>query len=130
MNTLPIRHRLSPLLALYFARHFLLNLLAFAGILLGIALLFELIELLRRAGDSDDLGLGTLLVLALLKLPQTGQILLPYALLFAALMGFWRLSRRQELVMARDGPTRSGVNARVESGVNLACSCVSGNSTR
>jgi lipopolysaccharide export LptBFGC system permease protein LptF len=39
--------------------------------------------------------------MGLLKLPDVGQIVLPFAILFAALYTFWSLVRKQELVIVR-----------------------------
>lgn len=78
-------------------RHFLILL----GLLLLIVYLFDTVELLRRAGDKEGVGLGLVLKMGLLKLPEVGQIILPFAVLFSGLFTFWQLNRRQELVIIR-----------------------------
>lgn len=93
--------RLSPSLSLYIGRQFLV---AFAGILLiimGLILLFDVIELIRRAGNRADLGLGVVLAMALFKLPQMLHTILPFAVMIGAMVAFWRLTRTHELVVAR-----------------------------
>jgi lipopolysaccharide export system permease protein len=69
--------------------------------LIAIIFLFDTIELLRRAASKDDAGLGIVLQMALFKLPHMAQIMLPFAVLFGGMMAFWRLTRSQELIVAR-----------------------------
>ncbi len=93
--------RLSPTLSLYIGRQFLA---AFASILLvimGIILLFDIIELIRRAAGHDGAGIGMILAMALLKLPQMTHTILPFAVMIGAMVAFWRLTRTHELVVAR-----------------------------
>jgi lipopolysaccharide export system permease protein len=88
-------------LSRYLARTYGLNLLGMSAILLGIVLLFDTVELLRRAGKHGDVPLGTVLEMGLLKLPEMSAILMPFSVLFSALFTFWQLGRRQELVILR-----------------------------
>ncbi len=94
-------NRLSPTLSIYLGRHFLL---AFVGLLAGVVgliLLFDTIELMRRAVRAADLGLGTLFWMAFLKLPHTVQDTLPFAVMIAMMYALFRLSRSHELVVIR-----------------------------
>ncbi len=70
-------------------------------ILLGIVYLFDTVELLRRAAKYDNVPFSLVFQMGLLKLPEVGQIILPFAILFSALYTFWFLSRRHELVIVR-----------------------------
>lgn len=79
----------------------MLNILYMALILLGIVYLVDTIELLRRSGTRPGATLGLMMKMGLLKLPEIGQIIAPFIVLFAAIMTFWQLSRRQELVVIR-----------------------------
>jgi len=45
--------------------------------------------------------LGVLLEMAALKLPHTAQEVMPFAVLFGTMLCFWRLTRSNELVIAR-----------------------------
>ncbi|MBU0859906.1 MAG: LptF/LptG family permease, partial [Alphaproteobacteria bacterium] len=85
----------------YLARHYLRNLLVMLGALLAVIYLFDVVELLRRAAKYDDITLGMVLQMGLLKLPEAGQIVLPFAILFSAIFTFWQLTRRHELVVVR-----------------------------
>jgi lipopolysaccharide export system permease protein len=57
--------------------------------------------MLRRTSDKDDITLGLLLHMSLLKLPFLAQTTLPFMTLFAAMLTFWRLARANEAVVAR-----------------------------
>jgi lipopolysaccharide export system permease protein len=90
----------------YMARQFVLWFFVMLMTLALIITLFELVELLRR-GSGHDLSLALALEMSILKLPDTLSLLFHFAVLFAAMFTFWRLTRSQELVVAR----ASGVSA-------------------
>ena len=93
--------RLSPLLSGYIARQFAAAFATVLIVILGIILLFDLIELIRRAAGRAELGMGVILVMAFLKLPQMLHTVLPFAVMIGAMVAFWRLTRSHELVVAR-----------------------------
>jgi len=88
-------------LSRYIARHFLIWFASFLGLLASIVFIADLLELLRRTASRPQVGFDQVLEMALLKLPHTVQELLAFAVLFAGIMAFWRLTRSQELVVAR-----------------------------
>ena len=92
---------LSGTLNRYLARAFLVNLMAMLAALLGIVYLFDTVELLRRAGKAGGIPLAVVLEMGLLKLPDVGQMILPFAVLFSAMFTFWQLNRRSELIVMR-----------------------------
>lgn len=98
---------LSRTLFRYIAVQYLGHFLALLGILLSIIYLFDTLELLRRAGSYPDVGFGLVLRMSLLKLPEVGQLLMPFAILFSGMFTFWKLNRTHELVVMR----ASGVSA-------------------
>jgi len=85
----------------YLARSYIFNMLAILLMLFGVIYLFDTVELLRRAGKRDDVPLSLVLQMGLLKLPEVGQMLFPFAILFSGMFTFWQLTRRQELVVVR-----------------------------
>ncbi|MDR3450701.1 MAG: LPS export ABC transporter permease LptG [Alphaproteobacteria bacterium] len=91
----------------YFGRQYLLWFAAFLISLSGIVLLFEVAELMRRAGGRPDVGFIIIMKMGVYKLPETIEKILPFVVLFAGLFTFWRLTRSQELVIARS----AGVSA-------------------
>lgn len=93
--------RISNTLNRYLAFRYLGNLFLMLTILLGIVYLFDTVELLRRAGKRDDVSFFLVLQMGLFKLPEVGQLLFPFAVLFSAMFTFWQLNRKQELVVIR-----------------------------
>jgi lipopolysaccharide export system permease protein len=92
--------RLPATLAVYIGRLFVFW---FAAVFSGLALvvyLFDSIELIRRT-QRVDVPLGMLLSLSALKLPHLATELVPFVVLFAAMLCFWRLSRSHELTVIR-----------------------------
>ena len=85
----------------YFGRQYFLWLLIFLGALSGIIFLFEIAELMRRAGGRPDVGFLLILKMGVYKLPETIERILPFVVLFAGLFTFWKLTRSQELIVAR-----------------------------
>ncbi|MCF8496423.1 MAG: LPS export ABC transporter permease LptG [Alphaproteobacteria bacterium] len=85
----------------YLARSYLINFLFFLLALLSIVYLFDTVELIRRANKRADIPLALILQMGFLKLPQVGQLIVPFAILFSAMFTFWQLNRRHELVVVR-----------------------------
>ena len=93
--------RLSRIISFYVARYFTV---AFVFTLLGIVgvtLLFDSIELLRRMTGKADVGLAVVLEMAFLKMPQMLTTVLPFAVMLGAMIAFWRMTRTHELVVIR-----------------------------
>jgi lipopolysaccharide export system permease protein len=93
--------RVSPTLVLYIARAFTLRFLALFAAIAAIILLVSTIEELDQLGSSDDVTLPIAFTASLFKLPFLIQEVMPFAILFAAMATFWRLTRTNELVVAR-----------------------------
>lgn len=96
-----MRTMVSSTLNRYLGRTFLLNFLFVLGLLLALIFMFDTLELLRRAGKQVNVPLHLVLEMSLFKLPEVTQILLPFAVLFAAMFTFWRLNRRSEIAVMR-----------------------------
>lgn len=92
---------LSATLNRYLAQSFLRNFIAMLGVLMGIVYLFDTLELLRRASHQPGIPLPVVLKLGILKLPEVGQMILPFAVLFSAMFSFWQMNRRSELIVMR-----------------------------
>lgn len=93
--------KLNSTLSRYLAKTYFKNFLVLFGALLAIIYLFDTVELIRRAADRDDVPLGLVLQMGLLKLPEVGQQLFPFGILFSAMFTFWQLTKRLELVVVR-----------------------------
>ncbi len=88
-------------LSRYLGNRFLMNLLIFLIALLAIIYLFDTVELIRRASKRPDVALTLVLQMGLFKLPEVGQIIFPFAVLFSAMYTFWQLNRSYELIVVR-----------------------------
>jgi lipopolysaccharide export system permease protein len=88
-------------LTLYIARQFSAWFGSVFGAMVSVTFLLDYIELLRRGGTRAHATWGTLLEMAALKLPHTAQDVMPFAILFGTMLAFWRLTRSNELVVAR-----------------------------
>jgi lipopolysaccharide export system permease protein len=92
---------LAKTLSAYIARQFFAWFCGVYGAMLSISFLIDYIELLRRGATKSGVTLGVLLEMAALKLPHTAQEVMPFAVLFGTMLAFWRLTRNNELVVAR-----------------------------
>ncbi|MEQ8967058.1 MAG: LPS export ABC transporter permease LptG [Azospirillaceae bacterium] len=91
----------------YIARQFLASFIALMVVLTAVVFLFEFVEMVRRVGSRPDATMATAIQLTALKMPRTIDALFHFGVLFSAMFALWRLSRSQELVVAR----ASGVSA-------------------
>ncbi len=94
-------NRLAPTLSLYIGWQFIVAFVSVLLVIMGLIMLFDLIELVRRSVSAEDLGLGTLFGLAVLKLPHTLQDVLPFAVMIGMMFALFRLARNSELVVMR-----------------------------
>jgi lipopolysaccharide export system permease protein len=92
---------LAKTLSSYLARQFLAWCGAVFGVMLTLVFLLDYLELIRRGAQRPEATLGVLLEMAALKLPYMAQEILPFGILFGTMAAFWRLTRTNELVVAR-----------------------------
>jgi lipopolysaccharide export system permease protein len=92
---------LARTLSAYIARQFFAWFCGVFGTMVSVTFLLDYLELLRRGGTRAQATWGTLLEMAALKLPHTAQDVMPFAILFGTMLAFWRLTRSNELVVAR-----------------------------
>lgn len=93
--------KMTPTLSRYLAGNYVLNLLILTASLMAIIFLFDTVELIRRASGKDQVTLGAIFQMSLLKLPDVSQTMLPFAVLFSAMYTFWQLTRSYELIVVR-----------------------------
>src|SRR5438105_5480365 len=93
--------QVARILSAYIARQFFTWFAGVFGTMVAVTFLLDYLELLRRAGGRAQAGWGVLLEMAALKLPHTAQDVMPFAILFGTMLAFWRLTRSNELVVAR-----------------------------
>ena len=91
----------TSILGRYISKQLVLNFLAVLMMIIGIILMFEVIELLRRTSGRPDVNGWFLLQMAVTKLPQTLDIVFPFVMLIASIMSFWKISKNNEYVIIR-----------------------------
>ncbi len=93
--------RLPWTLSRYIGKHFLLSIMLALFGLLAITSLVDVVEMIRRASGRDGLPFHIILSLTLLKIPSFITKLIPYAVLIGSMLALTRLTRTQELIIAR-----------------------------
>ena len=68
---------------------------------LGVVLLFEMVELLRKASGREDVSFWFVLQMALTKMPKTLDMIFPFVMMIAAMITFWKVSKTNEFVVIR-----------------------------
>ncbi len=96
-----MRRFFSPTLSWYLVRSYAFNFFMILLGLLAVIYLFDTVELLRRAVKVENIPLMLTLTMGLYKLPEVGQMVFPFAILFSAMLTFWQLARRHELIIVR-----------------------------
>ncbi|MCE8518184.1 LPS export ABC transporter permease LptG [Ruegeria pomeroyi] len=95
----------------YFARRFIQSFLVIGLVFLGLVLLIDLIEQLRRF-EGFEVSMGQLIGLTLLNAPAAISEILPLLMILSTIVLFVGLARSSELVVTR-AIGRSGIRALV-----------------
>jgi lipopolysaccharide export system permease protein len=93
--------RLSLTLSSYLGRQYAFWLASAFCALMGIALLFDVVEMMRRASGKEDATIAIIIQMSLFKLPHLAETILPFTVLFGAMFAFWRLANANEIIVAR-----------------------------
>ena len=103
MNFMAQRAKMTPnsILGRYLTKQIIINFIMVLLMVLGVVLLFEVIELLRRTSDRDDVGFALVMELAVTKMPRTIEMVFPFVMMIAAMVTFWKLSKSNEFVIIR-----------------------------
>jgi lipopolysaccharide export system permease protein len=88
-------------LSRYIATRFLIWCGTVFGAMAVIVFLLDYVELIRRGAARPGATLLTLLEMAALKQPYMAQQIMPFTILFGTMLLFWRMTRSNELVIAR-----------------------------
>lgn len=89
------------ILGRYVNKQFIANFLIVFFAVLGIILLFDAIETLRKISGREDLSLWFAAQLAVTRITKTVEIVVPFVVMVAAMITFWRLSKNNEFVVIR-----------------------------
>ena len=93
--------RLSGILLRYIGRQYFFSFAAIFCVFMGLILMIDMVELLRRAASRPEIGFATIVKMSFLKLPHMGEKTFPFAILFGGMIAFWRLTRNHEFVVTR-----------------------------
>jgi lipopolysaccharide export system permease protein len=97
VTSLPFAKRIDR----YLAGRFLMGMAIVFFTCVGLILLVDFVEMLRRTGDREGASVFRVLWLCLLRLPTFTEILFPFAVLFGTMIALLRLSQKLELVVVR-----------------------------
>ncbi len=92
---------IRPTLFLYIMWQFLLGIALAFIVLLGIIMLVDFVELSRRFGDNQSVGMIDTFMLTGLKAPQLIEETLPFVVLFGTMNALSKLNSRSELIVMR-----------------------------
>ncbi|CUA95778.1 LPS export ABC transporter permease LptG [Pannonibacter indicus] len=92
---------LGPTLSLYFSRRFLRSIFGLFLLAAILIFLFDVLELLRRAGEQGNISVLRVSIISLLRVPLLLEQVIPFAVLFGSISAFVTLSRGLELVVTR-----------------------------
>ena len=85
----------------YLIKQFLISFLNVLLIIMGIILLFDTIELLRVASTRENITFLTVIKMAISKLPQMLDTVLPFVVMISSMATFWKLTKSNELIVMR-----------------------------
>ncbi len=89
------------ILTRYFMKQYLQALAVMAGMLLSLIFFLNLAELFRRTANKANATINIVFSMGFSQMPQTVEVILPFIVLLAGIFTLWRMTRRQEIVIAR-----------------------------
>ncbi len=89
------------ILSRYVSRQLLVNFFIVLFAILGIILMFDTIEALRRVSGREDVTFWFTVQYAVTRITKTVEIVFPFVLMVSAMITFWRLSKNNEFVIIR-----------------------------
>src|ERR1700722_4051481 len=85
----------------YFAGRFFVSVVAVLAGVFVLVLFLDYIDLMRRASDAPKAQASMLVLVSFFRVPQIMERLMPFSVLIGAMVCYFSLSRRMELVVAR-----------------------------
>ncbi len=85
----------------YISKQFLYSTLIALGVVMAVIGLIDIVELIRRTSNKDGVPFHVVMEMAFLKLPYMAERITPYAVMIGGIMALTKLTRTQELVVAR-----------------------------
>lgn len=93
--------KFNSILGRYLSKQIVFTFLMVLLTIMGIIMMFDSIEALRRISGREDTGMSYVVKYALTKLPETIDKVLPFVMMVAAMITFWRTSKSNEYVIIR-----------------------------
>ena len=93
--------KLFDILSRYVTRQVLMNFLMVFFAIVGIILLFDMVESLRKVSGRTDVTLWFAIQLAVTRISHNIEIIIPFVVMVAAMISFWKLSKNNEFVIIR-----------------------------
>lgn len=88
-------------LSRYIGKHFLLAIIFSLLGLIAITALIDVVEMIRRASGREGVPFHIIISLTMLKIPSFATHLMPYGVLIGSMVALTRLTKTQELIVAR-----------------------------
>lgn len=92
---------LNTILGRYLSKQIVVTFLLVLTTIMAIIMMFDVIEALRRISGREDVGMSYVAKYALTRLPQTVDKVLPFIMMVAGMITFWRVSKSNEYVIIR-----------------------------
>lgn len=89
------------ILGRYLAKQIIFNFISVLFMVLGVVLVFEMVELLRKATGRTDVSFWFVSQMALTKIPRTMDMIFPFVMMIAAMVTFHKVSKTNEFVIIR-----------------------------
>jgi len=93
--------KFNSILGRYLSKQIVVTFLMVLITIMGIIMMFDSIEALRRISGRDDTGMSYVVKYAITKLPETIDKVLPFVMMVAAMITFWKVSKNSEYVIIR-----------------------------
>lgn len=92
--------RIPLTLSKYVGKQFLMGVGIVFAVLIAIIMIFDTLEILRRA-YSKDVPMRIMLEMTIMKMPMMAEKIIPFAILLGGILSFSRMTRTSELIVAR-----------------------------
>lgn len=91
----------NSILGSYLIKQTILSFLYVLVVICAIIMMFDMIEILRKTSGRHEVSVGFLLQYVIAKLPETVDKVIPFIVMVATMITFWRISKTNEFVIIR-----------------------------
>ena len=93
--------KIFDILSRYVTRQVLANFFMVFFAIVGIIMMFDMVESLRKISGRDDVTLWFAVQLAVTRISRNIEVVVPFVVMVAAMITFWKLSKNNEFVIIR-----------------------------